>query len=512
VVRNTIFNAIGRFWSILVALFLTPYIIGHIGIERYGIWAIVGVITGYFGLLDFGIGTSFVKYISEFYAKKDYGKINQVVNTGFVFYSILAIFIIAVAFLFVHSLLAFFKIPAYLYNETVFVFLLGIMIFGVSNALSPFQAIQGGLQRMDITNKVSIAISVPTIVGTVFFLEAGYGLPGLIVNNAIILVISSIVHIIIAFKILQELRFNSFLFTKEMFKKLFDFGYKMQVARISSMISIHLDKLLITYFLSIGFVTFYELGSAIVEKTKSIALLFVSALIPAFSEIYARGEKERLIDAYARCTKYLGFFVLPLFTLIIISAPHIMMIWMGPGYEKSVWVIQILGFGWLCAVLSSVRATVVQAIAKPGIEMRAGLVTAIFNIPLSIIFIIHFGFIGAAVGTSIALLLGTIHAFIKLHQEIQLSTRYFIRTTILKTSAICVIIGLFLWGLTSALQGVLFEPTRIMSSVVFIVQAMLFFSIYLKLMTYIKPLDNIDRMLLQDKLPFGGRLLIRFSR
>ena len=45
VVTNTIANAIGHFWVILVSLFLTPYIVGHLGLERYGIWAIVGVLT-----------------------------------------------------------------------------------------------------------------------------------------------------------------------------------------------------------------------------------------------------------------------------------------------------------------------------------------------------------------------------------------------------------------------------------------------------------------------------------
>ena len=66
IVKNTIFNIVGRLCGILTVLFLTPYIINSIGVERYGIWAIAVAITGYFGLLDFGLGESFVKYIAEF--------------------------------------------------------------------------------------------------------------------------------------------------------------------------------------------------------------------------------------------------------------------------------------------------------------------------------------------------------------------------------------------------------------------------------------------------------------
>jgi len=173
IIKNTKFNILGSFWGILVALTLTPYIIGHIGIERFGVWAIVGVLTGYFRLLDFGIGTSFVKYISEFYTKRDYEKINQLVNTGFIFYLVFAVLIISLAFFIINPLLILFNIPQELYSEARFVFLFGIIIFAISNAVSPFGAIQGGLQRMDIINKISIAISIPMIIGTIFFFKTG---------------------------------------------------------------------------------------------------------------------------------------------------------------------------------------------------------------------------------------------------------------------------------------------------------------------------------------------------
>ena len=513
IVKNTIYNIVGRFWGILVVLVLTPYIIRHIGVERYGVWAIVGVLTGYFGLLDFGIGTSFVKYIAEYYAKKDYDKINQVINTGFLFYTIFAFLIIGLGFIFINPLLNLFNIPTSLYQEARFVFILGIIIFSISNALSPFGAVQGGLQRMDISNRINIILSLPNIAGTVFFLEKGYGLPGLIINNAIILVLICVVNIIIAHRILPELRFSPFLFTKEMFKRLFGFGYKLQIAMISSMISVHIDKLLISHFLSIGLVTFFQLGSSIVETAKSISVLFLTALIPAFSEIDAKGEKEKLIDGYLRGTKYLMLIVVPLFSLVIISASQIMMAWMGVGYEKSGWIIQILGIGWFWALLTGMRAVIVQAIAKPEIEMKAGLIAAILNIPLSIIFIIKFGFVGVAFGTSVALFFSALYGLLRLHQELRISFVVFIKASYLKIIIPCLCISLPLYFLVKTFQGLLFEPSRITSLLVLIIQSALFLGIYLKVLSYIKPLDKTDiTLLFKDKFPVIQRLAMRFSK
>jgi len=512
IVRNTIYNVVGRFWRIIISLFLAPYIISYIGIERYGVWAIVGVLTGYFGLLDFGISTSFVKHISEYYAKKDYQKINQVVNTGFIFYSIFAALIITSGVLAINPLLHFFNIPLELHNEAQFVFLLGIIIFGISNAIASFDAVQIGLQRMDISNKIAIAVSGLQITGTIIFLKMGYGLPGLMVNNMIIMVINSAISITISFKILPELKFHHALFTKEMFKKLLSFGYKWQIVRASILFMVQADKLFIAYFLSIGLVSFYHLAAVIAETGTLIPLLLVSALLPAFSEIDAKGERSKLIEGYTKVTKYLGLIASPLFILIIISAPQIITAWMGKGYEKSVLVIQVLGVGWLCSVLGGVRSVVLQAIGKPGIETRVGLVAVILNIPLSIVFIIKFGFTGVAFGTSIALFCSVLYGFRKLHQELQIPLGVFIKATFLKPLILCLCIGLPLWILTTLSQGVLFEPTRIWSLSVLALKSIFFLGIYLKVLSYIRPLNNIDIIVYKNNLPFLYRLLSRFTK
>lgn len=510
IIRNTIFNAIGRVWGILVALVLTPYIIGHIGIERYGIWALIGVITGYFGLLDFGVGTSFVKYISEFYTRKEYEKINQVVNTGFVFYSIFAIFVVVLAIPFINPLLNFLNIPFNLRNEATFVFLLGIIIFGISNALSPFGAIQSGLQRMDISNKVAIAISIPNIAGTIFFLESGYGLPGLMVNNAIILVISSIANFIIAFKILPELRFSLFSFSKQMFRKLFNFGYRIQIARISGTITTCTDKILIVYFLSIGLVTFYQLGSAIVAYVMSLCLLLVSALQPAFTEIEARGERKTLVNAYLRGTKYLTFVTAPLFIFLIISASKIMIIWMGPGYEKSGLIIQILAIGWMVNTIAQVAASTCMAIDKPQSMATGSIIIVILNIFLSILLIKIFGFPGVAWGTTIAVSVGTIYFMVMLHNKLDISVKKLIGVT-LPYFVICIIAAGAVFGIDAILNQFNLAISRAALSGVLFLRGLVFIGIYLAGIYYGKLFDAVDSDFFQQKIPFAQSLVKRLS-
>jgi len=500
IIRNTTFNAISHFWVILVALFLTPYIIGHIGVERYGMWAIVGVLTGYFGLLDFGIGTSFVKYISEFYTKRNYKKINQVVNTGFVFYSIFLVFIIIVGFIFISPLLNLFSISRELYHEALFVFLLGIIIFGVSNALSPFAAIQGGLQRMDISNKVAIVISIPNIAGTIFFLERGYGLPGLMVNNAIILVITGIINIIIAFKLLPELKFNPFLFTGEMFKKLFGFGYKLQISRIAQLVSFQTDKFLIAYFLGIGLVTFYQLGSSITQKMRQIPLILVSAFVPATSELEARKGKSSLNELYLRGSKYLILVSTPLLFFVIINAHLIMLTWMGEGYEMAALVIQVLAVGYYSNLVSGAASSIAVGVAKTEFEMKCGILLAILNLFLSIVLIIKIGFLGVVIGTTISL---TIHSvlFMKMfHNYLGAPLSSFIQL-LYKPIIACAIPALIILFLNHGFYPTAAFSDRLINLTLLGLNSILFGGMYIAFILLSKYLDDYDKDLIRNRLP-----------
>ncbi|MCL0097493.1 oligosaccharide flippase family protein [Dehalococcoidia bacterium] len=506
IVRNTKFNVLGTFWGILVALFLTPYIIGHIGVERFGIWAIVAVLTGYFGLLDFGIGTSFIKYISEFYAKKDYEKVNQVVNTGVIFYSIFAALIIALAFFIINPLLNVSNVPPELYSEARFVFLLGIIIFAVSNALSSLEAIQGGLQRMDITNKVEIAVSIPMIIGTIFFLERGYGLRGLMINSAIILVITSIINIIIAFKLLPELRFNPFLFTREMLKKLFDFGYKLQISRFAQLISFQTDKFLITYFLGIGLVTFYQLGSSVTQKLRQIPLLLVSAFVPAASEIEAKGGKGSLNELYLRGSKYLILVSTPLFLFLISNASLIMLAWMGEGYEMAALAIQILGVGYFANLVSGAASSIAVGVAKTEFEMKYGILMAILNLFLSIILIIKIGFIGALIGTTISLTIASLffmkmfcnHLGSPLNDFIKLFYKPVIACII---PALTILLSNYGFWLASTSSG------RLINLGILGLNSVIFGGMYIVFILLTKYLDEYDRKLIKSKFPLLRYLL-----
>ena len=64
--RRNVILIYGVYAATLVSgLVVTPIIVGALGTEQFGIWALIGSILGFIGLLDFGIGPSVIRFAAE---------------------------------------------------------------------------------------------------------------------------------------------------------------------------------------------------------------------------------------------------------------------------------------------------------------------------------------------------------------------------------------------------------------------------------------------------------------
>ena len=109
-VTNTFFNMLGRSWSFVVALLLTPYILKHLDVGEFGVWVLLTVFTNSFNLLDLGLGSSFIKYISAYHTHEDYDRINEVIFSGLLFYSFFGVGLVAIGIAIQQPLFSWFRI------------------------------------------------------------------------------------------------------------------------------------------------------------------------------------------------------------------------------------------------------------------------------------------------------------------------------------------------------------------------------------------------------------------
>ncbi|MFV1952017.1 MAG: oligosaccharide flippase family protein [Nitrospinota bacterium] len=479
IIKNILYTGLGQICSILLLILITPYMVSKLGIERYGIWVLIGAIINYLGLIDLGIGTAYVKHIAEYYIKKDYKEINRIVNTGILFYLILGVLILILLLKFDFIITNFFKFSREHKSDFLFVFYGVLIIFVLSSIFTIFRAVLNGLQRMDITNLISVAISVPRFAGIIIILSLGYGLRGLVIISLVIAILTGITQIYFCFRILPELRLNPLFFNYRSFKRLFNYGIKLQAVKLCELINLYADKILLGHFLGIGVVGFYELGAKIAMIPKLLGSILLPAITPASSELYALNNKKVLNELYVRGTRFLVLLVAPLATFVFVNASDIMAMWVGDhGYERSITAVHILIIGYSVHLLTGVLASIAKGMGIPQYEMRFSILVSIINIVLSTVLIIKIGCVGALIGTSLSMILGSIYFMSIIHKVIEQKTD-FIMNTFLIPIITAIISSMPVYLLNNISYRFFIPAGRIDYLLIILVNGLLFFGFYL---------------------------------
>jgi membrane protein EpsK len=457
--NNTLFNALGRSWDALLGLILTAYIVYRLGADGYGLWSVVAPFIGYAALFDIGLGGGYSKFIAEHAAHKDYKKMSEVVSTGLFFYLVFGLCFLAITWALI-SLLLPWALGTGIFDsgdlardgiveDIVFLLHWGVAIFVLSNCLAPFNSIQAGLQRMGVTNAISGICVVIKCVATVYFLETGFGVRGLMYSNIIVTMIFGLMTIGAAYRLCPQLRVRPANISRERFRSLFSFGWQTQVSRLANLVMFETDILVITLFLQdLKLVGLYRLGVEIVNKMRQVPVVLLTALMPAVSDLDAREQESQLTDLYYRVTKYLAIVTFPLAALIFGSADFIMNAWQGVEHDWgiSVWVIRILVIGYVANILPGVGIAVVLGKGRPDVQMKSGLISMSANIALTLALVWGFGFWGIPIATALSMLISWAWFLSAIKTVLDVSTAQLVKNSVNGAFVASIPVVLFAYG------------------------------------------------------------------
>jgi O-antigen/teichoic acid export membrane protein len=427
IARNTLANAVGRIWSMLVVFLLTPYIVGKLGDERFGIWAFLGVFLGYFAVVDLGIGPALIKYVSQFHTTGDFDRLNLTINSAFLGVSLVMATLCLIGVSSSGTLLHLLKIPAQNYPEAHFAFIGFFIIMLGQGSVGVFQGVLCGLQRMEVLNLVSISTSVPYVISIILFLGHGYGLPGLIYANGITTGLNLLFTAVLSQRICPQYRLNLFMFDWKVVRELLSFGLQMQINNVGALICGHGDKIMIGFFLTMAKVTAYELGYRLALAARVVPMFLCTSLMPAAAEVHAKEDRKQLQRMFELGTRYLSLFVFPCMGLLMLSAPTLMAAWMKESRPESILAARCLSLGFMVNLLGGVGASMARGMGRPDIETRTIPLYLILNFGLGIPLILWLGFLGPLIATPVSTIAATVYVFYLFHSQLQLKVISFLR-------------------------------------------------------------------------------------
>jgi O-antigen/teichoic acid export membrane protein len=400
IAKNSIFNVVRTFLSVPITLLLTPFIIKHLGKQEFGIWALVGVISSYAQLSDFGITESLIKFMAEYEARKDSRRLNQLINTSFVVYLVLSVlccslFIMVLPFITDRIL----SIPPQLQAKANYVFTIAIILFFANMVMGVFGSLIIGFQRMGYSSLIGLVATVIAACGTLVFISQGYGLAGLIYNNAIVTVFVMASNIFAAKRLFPHMCFSPFsYFSSDILSKMFSFSWKVQVTNITQLMVYQLDRVLLSHFAGLEAVSYYEVANRIATQARGFITSIFSPMVPAASALQAVAGGDKIAGLYRRSFKYMAIAAVPFMTLLIALAPPFVMTWMGPGYETSAITMQLLLAAYMIVLFTAPGSYILSGINKPQINMRSSLLAGVANLILCLSLVQLVGYYGVVIG------------------------------------------------------------------------------------------------------------------
>lgn len=413
VIKNTFYHFVAQAFGFLSPFILTPLIISHIGQTEFGIYAIVMGFIGTFGLLDFSLSASFIKFISEYYNKGQYSELNKTINTGLFFYIGFTTAICIVVLIFSESILGLINIPPELFPLAKFSLYISLLVFFLATSSTIFVSVLISVQKMYVNSIVGLVINIVNFVTTYILLVSGFGLPGILYAQLGAVAVSVFFNIYLAMKEVPHIQIRFGHIDKAAFRQMGAFGLQMQVSRFSSFLSEKYDEFLLGYFSTLGNVTYFNLANRVTRLGKFFPLQLFQQVAPVAAELKANEDENKLNELFIEATKYLTVFSAPIFLYIFVFAELLITTWVGPGYEITVYLLRILAVGQLVNLLISAPGnSIMPNLGIPKFLMYESIISLAINLVASFLLIKYYGIVGAAIGSTLSAIVASSYIYI----------------------------------------------------------------------------------------------------
>jgi O-antigen/teichoic acid export membrane protein len=401
IARNVLFNWLGTIANMAVGFFLSPFVLHRLGNVAYGVWVLTVSVVGYLSLLDLGMQSSVLRFVSQGHTKQDHQGASEATSAALwvrLQISALALMLSAgMAVVFPHV----FKIPHELASDAR----KAILLIGATTAITMSFGVVGGvisaLNRYDLQNYVSLIQTAIRVIGTVAVLHSGHGIVAIATCELIAVSIGKLLQVWIARRLYPELRIRLAKPKIETLRKIWTYSSYTFLVTIAVQLVYQTDNLVVGAFVSTAAVTFYAIANSLCRYVSQVIISSMSGTFTITASSYeAAGDTASLLMLYKNGTRAMMMVSLPIIITLITRGPSFIGLWMGPQYSHiSGIVLIILSVSLFFSIANQTAAAIAFGIEKHKTMALWAIGEGIANLTLSVVFVHWCGIYGVAIGT-----------------------------------------------------------------------------------------------------------------
>jgi O-antigen/teichoic acid export membrane protein len=445
--RNTAWSVVGYAVQFLVPILMIPYIVSTVGKETYGgVWVTLYTLASWVGYFDLGLWGSLARDVADRQAKGDRDGLRTLWGTWWTYDMIGIVLVLGGTIPAGPAIVHHFSTVSH--PDAVPLFIGLAAQSAVGPVLRHLSSTLTGLQRLDLVNLLAMIVTPFWAIGQVGSLALGWGLMGLMLNGLFFSLLQIALLLILIARQGYPLTFSPGAFSGPECLRLLSFGWKTQAALGISQ-AFRNDRVVMGRQQADGAViASYQFGAGIMDRLSGAIVVLSSGILPAVSDLAARGDLDRVRLVFLRGTKYHALAAFGLLGFAALFGRELLVFWIGQPLPDSVVVLRIMAVGAMATAIGSCGSSVAVALGRPGWVT----LSAAFGLGATVILYMTLGrrydYVGLAASVSAGLALIQIVFMSGLRRFLEFRWREYVGNALIKPAVLAVpLAGVYAaWG------------------------------------------------------------------
>lgn len=376
-----------------------PFLVGRLGLDRYGIWMLVASFTGTVGIFQIGLGDATIKYVSAYKGRNDSAGVSRILSGTLALSGLLgalaAVVLLAGAPFLVHHV---FRIEAANYTEAIRAIQIGGLILWIQGIFQVFANALKAYEEYGPPARISVFVKSATIAGAVCLVALGYGVVAILLLAAGVMLAGTYLQAAAARRVLEVSSLWP-RFDRQAWREVLGFGVYSWIQNAAGVAFGQADRLLIAMMLGTAPLTYYTLCLQVAQQIHGLAGAAFGFLFPHISAKHEAGNRRGVRSAFRLAVLVNVGLSLALTAPVILFARKLLTVWMGADFAAhSYKALIILGVGFCALSLNVVPHFTLLGLGQVRFLSVSNLAGGFVALVGAALLIPPLGLIGAAAG------------------------------------------------------------------------------------------------------------------
>lgn len=394
----------------VISIVYTPVMLRLLGQSEYGLYNLVASVVAYLGLFNFGFGSAYIKYFSGYKANGDADGIARLNGMFLLIFSVLGALAIVAGMILVVNTDSVFGSELTIAELAKAKILMAILVVNMAITFPSivFNSYVGAIENFVFQKTLLIVKTIANPLVILPVLLAGYGSVGLVVATTVLNLAIELTNIVFCFR-KGKIRFKFTKFEPGLLRELFIFSSFIFLNLVVNQINWNVDRFIIGRIRGTVEVAVYSIAAQLNTYYLSLSTAMSGVYIPRVNEMIARKcSNWELSELFARLGR-LQFIVLSLIVgLLLFFGLSFIQLWAGVDYSRSYYMALLLIIPVTIPLIQNLGIEIQRAKNMHKFRSWVYFFIALGNIAISIPLVKIYGGAGAAMGTSIALIVGNV--------------------------------------------------------------------------------------------------------